>query len=95
MEFILNVQKPMLSVFLDLSKAFDTLDHNVLLTKMAVYDIRGKAYNWFKDYLFNRTQFVKYKNSTSDTLNFSVVFHKDLSLVLCYLSYILMIYHSV
>ena len=52
-------------IFLDLSKAFDTIKHDILLDKMAHYGFRGTVMDWFKSYLINRKQFVEYNNHKS------------------------------
>jgi len=54
------------AIFLDLKKAFDTVDHDLLLKKMFSYGITGMPLNWFKSYLTGRSQAVKVNSAISD-----------------------------
>ena len=52
-------------IFMDLSKAFDTVNYEILFKKLNHYGIRGKALDWIKSYLSNRFQFVHFNNCAS------------------------------
>ena len=55
-----------IGVFIDLKKAFDTVDHKIVLKKLYYYGIRGNALKWFESYLTNRSQYVLFNGEKSD-----------------------------
>ena len=80
----LDSKKFCFGIFIDLHKAFDTVNHNVLLKKVEHYGIRGTALHWFESYLTNRKQYVSVNGSNSSCLNVTLGFHRIQSLVLTF-----------
>ena len=60
-----------ISLFLDLSKAFDSLDHGLMISKLESYGICGNAFNWFKSYLCNRMIRTKCHVASSEQVEYS------------------------
>ena len=63
---LFNDNNLVLAFFLDLTKAFDTLDHDILLTKLSNYGFRGVVNDWFHSYFNDRQQKVRIKDKYSD-----------------------------
>jgi len=63
----LDNKESVIGIFCDLSRAFDTINHDILLNKLRFYGIRGHALEWFRSYLSNRRQYVSYGEFNSIT----------------------------
>ena len=59
------------NIYIDLSKAFDTLNHSILLSKLEYYGITGRSYDLLKNYLSDRSQYVEFNGHISNTLPIS------------------------
>ena len=62
----LEANEHVIGIFIDLSKAFDTIDHNQLMHKIENYGFRGKAFDLIKSYMTNRNQFVQFLDKKSN-----------------------------
>ena len=69
---------------IDFKKAFDTVDHEILLKKLWHYGIRGIANDWFKSYLTNRMNTTQLMGSRLTYLKSILEFHKGQFLALCF-----------
>ena len=66
-----NENKFTLGVFIDLSKAFDMVNHNILLNKLSLYGIKNNSLKWFSSYILDRKQYIQ--TSVFKTTNLNVV----------------------
>ena len=64
----LDSKKHVIGIFIDLSKAFDTIDHVKLMTKLENYGIRGSCYKLLESYISNRTQYTSVLDENSEPL---------------------------
>ena len=64
-----NQLKYTLGIFIDLSKAVDTFNDNIVLEKLKAYGIQSENVKWFRSYLSNRKQFISYGDSKTENEN--------------------------
>ena len=66
-QWLLNIDKSdyNIAIFLDLRKAFDTVDHSLLILKLEYYGVLGTELRWFKSYLSGRQQYCSVNNKNS------------------------------
>jgi len=64
----INEREYVLAIFLDIRKAFDSVDHEILLAKLENAGVRGRALLWFRSFISNRSQRVKIGNTLSSNL---------------------------
>ena len=76
--------------FINLQKAFDTVDHGILLSKLNHYGVRGVSYQWFKSYLTGRQQFTTIAHLKSDLCSINYRVPQGSVLGLNYFYFILM-----
>ena len=67
-KIISNLEKKnhVIGIFIDLSKAFDTIDHEKLLTKLEHYGVRGNCHDLIRSYMHNRLQYTDFQSTFSD-----------------------------
>ena len=68
----LDKKQSTIAVYLDFSKAFDTVNHEILMSKLQHNGIRGVMLSWFKSYLSKRKQYVSVKNFISSMSNITL-----------------------
>ena len=76
-----------MALFIDLEKAFDTIDHRILLQKLYSYGIRGSMLKWFESYSTARSQYVVFDGEASETHGVKCGVRKNLFLGLYFLCY--------
>ena len=67
-----EIKKCILGLFLDLSMAFDCVDHQILIQQIKHYDVLGTALDWFDSYLHDKMQYVSINDKSSATKNVNI-----------------------
>ena len=74
---LFDQKKVAIATFMDLSKAFDCVNHNILLSKLKRYGIHENALQWINSYLLDREHFVSWNQMHSPPLNLNIGVPQD------------------
>ena len=96
-DILMNMDKGLVtgSVFIDLAKAFDTVDYDILLRKLEYYGVRNESLPWFNKYFTGRKQIVHIDSQSSEELAITSGVPQGPSSDPCYSLSTLMTYHVV
>ncbi len=61
-----------INIYLDLTIAFDTIDHHILINKLECYGVTGSSINLFKSYLSNRKQYDEFEDTATTMLDITI-----------------------
>ena len=76
---MINLKTSVLRYHIDLSKAFDTVKHQVLISKINNYEVKGRNLSRFKSYLEIRKQYLNYNNDITNLAEFKCGVPRDQS----------------
>ncbi len=73
-EWLCNIEQGNITglIYIDIKNVFDTVNHTIMIQKLAVYGVRSTNWNWFSSYLNSKSQLVMWQGESSNTQSITV-----------------------